>query len=130
MCHADFKSKPFARFARKVGLLDGALREAVGNAELGLVDADLGSGVIKLRIARPGGGKSGGLRTIILFQSGTRAFFVHGFAKSERANIRDDELMAFRMLAAQLLSYGDAALAAAVSNGVLIEVTEDDQAVP
>ena len=125
-----FKNKPFARFARKVSLLDGALREAVRNAELGLVDADLGGGVIKQRVARPGGGKSGGFRTIILFRSGTRAFFVHGFAKSERANIRDDELAAFRMLAAQLLNYGDAALAEAIRNGVLIEVTEDDQAVP
>lgn len=121
-----FKNRPFARFARKSGLSDAALLKAVRDAERGLVDADLGGGVIKQRIARPGGGKSGGFRTIVLFRSGTRAFFVHGFAKSEQANIRDDELAAFRMLAAELLNYQDEAIAQAVSAGVLIEVKDDD----
>jgi hypothetical protein len=121
-----FKNRPFARFARKAGLSDAALHAAVRDAERGLVDADLGGGVIKQRIARPGGGKSGGFRTIILFRAGALAFFVHGFAKSEQANIRDDELAAFRMLAAELLGYGDEAIARAVSAGVLIEVTDDE----
>ena len=76
-----FKNRPFARFARKSGLSDAGLLKAVRDAERGLVDADLGGGVIKQRIARPGGGKSGGFRTIVLFRSGARAFFVHGFAK-------------------------------------------------
>ena len=121
-----FKNRPFARFARKAGLSDAALLKAVRDAERGLVDADLGGGVIKQRIARPGGGKSGGFRTIVLFRSGTRAFFVHGFAKNEQANIRDDELAAFRMLAAELLNYQDEAIARAMSAGVLIEVKDDD----
>jgi hypothetical protein len=102
------------------------LREAVANAEKGLVDADLGGGVIKQRIARAGGGKSGDFRTIILFRAGQRAFFVHGFAKSGQDNIRDDELAAFKMLAAELLNYGGAALAKAVAAGVLMEVLDDD----
>jgi hypothetical protein len=59
--------------------------------EQGLVDADLGGGVIKQRIARRGAGKSGGFRALILFKAGERAFFVHGFAKSDRDNIRNDE---------------------------------------
>lgn len=121
-----FKNRPFARFARKAGLSDAALLKAVRDAEQGLIDADLGGGVIKQRIARPGGGKSGGFRTIVLFRSGTRAFFVHGFAKNEQANIRDDELAAFRMLAAELLNYQDEAIARAMSAGVLIEVKDDD----
>jgi hypothetical protein len=124
-----FKNKPFARFARKAGLSDTVLRAAVCDAEQGLVDADLGGGVIKQRITWPGGGKSGGFRTIILFRAGALAFFVHGFAKNERANIRVDELAAFRMLAAELLGYSDAALAEAVGAGVLIEVKDDEQAV-
>ena len=119
-----FKNKPFARFARKAGLSDGELKKAIGDAERGLVDADLGGGVLKQRIARPGSGKSGGFRTIILFRSGERAFFVHGFAKSDLGNIRDDELTAFRMLAADMLAYGDAAIAAAVANGTLMEVND------
>lgn len=89
---------------------DTVLRTAIRDAERGLIDADLGGGVIKQRTARPGGGKSGGFRTIILFRAGARAFFVHGFAKNERANIRDDELAAFRMLAAELLGYRDEAI--------------------
>ena len=54
--------------------------------------------------SRGQGGKSGGFRTIILFRAGARAFFVHGFAKSGQDNIRDDELAAFKMLAAELLN--------------------------
>ena len=107
-------------------MADLALREAIGNAERGLIDADLGGGVIKQRIARAGGGKSGGFRTIILFRAGARAFFVHGFAKSGQDNIRDDELAAFRMLAAELLNYDDAALARVVAAGHLTEVMGDD----
>lgn len=95
------------------------------DAERGLVDADLGGGVLKQRIARPGGGKSGGFRTIILLRSGERAFFVHGFAKRDLGNIRDDELAAFRMLAASMLAYGDTGIAAALANGILMEVTDD-----
>ena len=121
-----FKNKPFVRFARKAGLADAALKKAVSDAERGLIDADLGGGVIKQRIARAGGGKSGGFRTIVLFRSGERAFFVHGFARSEQDNIGDDELAAFKMLATEMLGYGDAAIAAALSAGALMEVSGDD----
>ena len=120
-----FKNKPFARFARKAGLDDEVLRQAIDAAARGLVDADLGGGVIKQRVARPGGGKSGGFRTIVLFRLGERAFFVHGFAKSDLGNIRADELAAFRMLASHLLAYDDAALAAAVEAGALMEIMSD-----
>ena len=120
-----FKNKPFARFARKAGLNDEVLRQAINAAERGLVDADLGGGVIKQRVARQGGGKSGGFRTIVLLRLGERAFFVHGFAKSDLGNIRADELAAFRMLASHLLAYDDAALAAAVEAGALMEIMSD-----
>ena len=107
-------------------MADAALRDAVSRAGRDLIDADLGGGVIKQRIARPGAGKSGGFRTIILFRVGALAFFVHGFAKNEQDNIDDDELAAFKLLAGQLLAYDAAALAKAVEAGVLIEVTDDD----
>jgi hypothetical protein len=96
------------------------------DASRGLVDADLGGGVVKQRIARQGGGKSGGFRTIILFRIGERAFFVHGFAKNEQDNVRDDELAAFKLLAAEMLAYDDAALAKAIANGTLTEVVCND----
>lgn len=121
-----FKNKAFVRFSRRASIGDGALRKAIEDAERGLVDADLGGGVIKQRIARAGGGKSGGFRTIVLFRSGERAFFVHGFAKSERDNIGEDELRAFKMLAAEMLTCDDVAIAAALSRRALTEVTGDD----
>ena len=65
-------------------------------------------------------------RLIILFRAGERAFFVHGFAKNEQDNIRDDELAAFKMLAAEMLAYDDAAIAKAITNGTLTEVKGDD----
>ncbi len=86
-----FKSRWFQRFARKEGIADAVLREAVARAENRQIDADLGGEVIKPRIARPGQGRSKGYRTVILFRRGSKAFFVYGFAKSQRANIDDDE---------------------------------------
>jgi hypothetical protein len=124
-----FKSKPFARYAKKTGLADAALRRAIDDASRGLIDADLGGGVIKQRIARDGSGKSGGFRTIILFKTGERAFFVHGFAKNERENIRADELATFKILAADLLSADDKGLEKVIKTGGLIEVTSDDQTI-
>jgi hypothetical protein len=121
-----FKNKSFARFARKARITDVVLCAAIADASRGLIDADLGGGVVKQRISRQGGGKSGGFRTIILFRIGERAFFVHGFAKNEQDNIRDDELSAFKLLAAEMLSYDDATLAKAVANGTLREVVCND----
>jgi len=91
-------------------------------AESGIVDADLGHGVIKQRIARENEGRSGGFRSIILFRAGDRAFFVYGFSKSARSNLRPDELQGFRELADEMLSYDNDALAAAMAAGALIEV--------
>ena len=120
-----FKSHGFARFARKAALDDAALRVSISAAERGLIDADLGGGVIKQRIARSGAGKSGGFRTIIVFRARDRAVFVYGFGKNERDNIRDDELTEFKRLAALLLSYDDRQLRVAIEDGALIEVSDD-----
>lgn len=96
-------------------------------AESGAVDADLGRGVIKQRMARANEGKSGGFRSIILFRSGKRAYFVYGFRKSERSNLRKDEVQGFRELADEMLAYDDEALRAAIEAGALIEVGCDEQ---
>jgi len=122
-----FKSKPFTRDAKKFGLKDADLLEAVATAEQGLLDADLGGGVVKQRIARQGQGKSGGFRTIILLKSGKRAFFVFVFAKNERANIKKAELTAFKELASVMLALDELALTKAVAAGSLIEANEEMQ---
>lgn len=124
-----FKNKAFARFARKADLGDEALCEGIRDAERGLIGADLGGGIIKQRIARPGQGKSGGFRTIIVYKAGLRAFFIHGFAKSELDNIRSDELAAMRRLASELLAYDDGAIARAIASGTLLEMSCDEQAI-
>jgi len=117
-----FKTKPFARFAGHEGIGDDDLCDAVRRAENGLIDADLGGGIIKQRLAREGRGKSGGFRSIILFRQAEKAFFVYGFAKNDRANIKRDELKAFRRLADQMLGYDDKTLAAAMKNGTITEI--------
>ncbi|MDE1163502.1 MAG: type II toxin-antitoxin system RelE/ParE family toxin [Acidobacteriaceae bacterium] len=116
-----FKSREFARFAKRSGLSDQALLHAVEQVESGLIDADLGGGVYKQRVARPGKGKSGGFRTILLMRAGELILFVDGFAKSERDNITTEELLAFRMVAKGLL-YDKQKLAEAVERKVLVEI--------
>ena len=95
-----FKNAWFARFADKEGITDDDLKEATNLLETGrqLVGAavDLGGGVFKVRLARPGEGKSGGYRVIVFFRSEQRTFFVYGFAKSKRRNIGRGELMNYK----------------------------------
>jgi hypothetical protein len=124
-----FKTKAFTRFAGKTGISDVALCRAVRDAERGLIAADLGGEVIKQRIARPGQGKSGGFRILIVFRTGKRAIFVHGFAKNEKDNIEKDELVALKKLAAALLAYDDKTLARVLTLGVLLEVKCDEETV-
>jgi hypothetical protein len=117
------KNKSFTRFAKKESLTNQDLLEAVDLANRGLISANLGGGLIKQRISRVGQGKSGGFRTIIIFKTGEKAFFVYGFAKNQQANISEKELKALKKLANQLLSYSDKDLAKAIQNRVFEEVT-------
>ena len=119
---AVFVTKEFARFARKAGLADAKLLRAVGDVAAGHYDADLGGDVFKQRVAREGGGKSGGFRTIILFRLGSHSFFAHGFAKSDKANVSAKELKALRRLAGLLLAFSGDQLRTAQDAGELIEV--------
>ena len=103
--------------------MDAVLRDAVGRAEKGQIDADLGGGVIKQRIARPGQGRSKGYRTIVLFQRGTKAFFVYGFAKSQRANIDEEEQ--FKDAAKHVLALTERQLAELLKRGDFMEVKSE-----
>ena len=82
-----FATRWFTRFARGERIADSRLCEAVDRAQRGLIDADLGRGLVKQRVARPGQGKRGGFRVLIAYRAGERAVFLYGFAKSERDNI-------------------------------------------
>src|SRR5580698_1042818 len=122
-----FKTRWFQRFARKERIRDAVLLDAVARAEKGQVDADLGGGVIKQRIARPGHGKSSGYRTILLFRRGQRAVFVYGFAKKERENIDSDEEKQFKEAAHHVLRLTEKQLAQLVIQGDFLEVREREQ---
>ena len=94
--------------------------------EQGLIEADLGGHVYKKRVALPGRGKSGSLRTIIAYRLEDRAFYVYGFAKNKRANIRDDELKVLKVVAENLLSHSDQQLNDLLAVEELVEVETDE----
>ena len=122
-----YKNRWFDRWARKHGLASSSRCAAVREMAAGLYDADLGGGLLKKRIARPGQGKSGGFRTLVATNKGARWVFLFGFPKNERSNIDKDEEQALKTLAAHLMSLTAQALDKAQRAGELIEVDCDAQ---
>jgi hypothetical protein len=80
-----YTTKASGRFKRRERIADAALRDAVDRAAKGLIDADLGGGIVKQRVARPGQGRSGGYPTVIAFRASDRAVFLFGFAKNSQS---------------------------------------------
>ena len=113
-----FASKPFMRFARRFGIGDEALWETIN----GTFDADLGGGLFKFRLARQGEGTSGGARALIAMRVGQRAVLMFGFEKKDQANIRPDELRAYRKAASIYLGLSDAEIATIVKRKALSEI--------
>ena len=122
-----FKTKWLARFARREGIADKSLREAIERAERGMIDADLGGGLIKPRVARQGQGRSAGYRMIVAYCVKSRAVFLYGFAKSERENIDSDELLTAREVGADWLAADDGRLRRAILDGELQELSHGDE---
>lgn len=91
------------------------------------MDADLGGGVIKQRLARPGQGRSGGFRVLIAYRARTRSVFLFGFAKSARGNIEDDELATAREIAKAWLEADARAIAKAVTEGIIQELDNGEE---
>ena len=120
-----FKTRYFARWMRKTELSDEALYSAVVEMAHGLIDADLGGGMVKERVGVSGRGKRGGARTLVATNKGNRWFFVYGFEKNDRANIADDELGALKELAKLLLARTGKQLAEALNDGTLSEICHD-----
>lgn len=122
-----FATKEFMRFMRKAHLSPAKLLQAAAEVGSGSFDADLGGGVFKQRVAREGGGKSGGFRTIVIFRLGSHSFFVHGFAKSEKANVSAKELKALKRLADMLFGFSENDLRTALASGEIIKVIDDGE---
>jgi hypothetical protein len=122
-----FKTRWLARFARRQRIEDRSLIEAIARAGRGLIDADLGGGIIKQRVARPGQGRSGGHRMLIAYRAGDRAVFLYGFAKNERDNIDADELVTLREIGGAWLDAAPRRIERALSEKTLEEVTGGDE---
>ncbi len=116
------KRKDFARWQTAEKLPDTALCKAVQEMEDGLIDADLGGSLYKKRVARPGGGKSGGYRTLLSARMGNRYVFLHGFPKSDKANITPNEKKALQFAGKVFLELTGESLSKALQAGVLLEV--------
>jgi len=124
-----FKSKHFSRYARKEEIDDETLANAIREIESGLVDAVLGGGLVKKRVAREGSGKSSGYRTIIAFSSGHRSLFLYGFAKSDRDNIGNDELRELRKLSQLFLALKDEEITSALEIDRIEEIPYHDKTI-
>ncbi len=119
-----FKTRSFARWVKREGLTDRNLGNAVVEMQKGLIDARLGGGLIKKRVARSGHGKRGGYRVILASNFGDRwvFMFMFGFAKNERDNIDDDELRLMKRLASTFLEMGDRMVKDALTSGEIVEI--------
>ena len=117
-----FRNQWITKFAKKHKISDSELIEAVERADKGVIDADLGGGVIKQRIARQGQGRSGGYRSLIFFRRGERAFFMTAFAKNDRENITNKELSELKKAAAIILAMTETDIEQAKLNGTFTEI--------
>ncbi len=121
-----FKTPWFTRFANKEHIADASLISAVDQLEAGQFDADLGGGVYKQRLARPGEGKSGGYRVILCFRKGTCSFFMYGFPKSSRENIASTEKDDLKKLAKVLCALSNEQLDEKVKAGAFQEIKSEE----
>jgi hypothetical protein len=120
-----FKTRHFCRWMRKTELTDSSLCAAVLEMTQGLIDADLGGGVVKKRVGLAGRGKRGGARTLVATNKGNRWFFLFGFEKNDRANISAEEKEALQSIAQDLLARTGKELDAQVEDGTLQEICND-----
>ena len=124
-----FKTKWFARFARRVGIVDSKLAVTVREIEKGLIDADYGGGLIKKRVARDGAGKSGGYRSIIAYRSEEKCVFMYCFTKSDKGNLNINEVAQYKNAADIYLGFNEIAITVALKTGELVEVIFNDKKV-
>jgi len=117
-----FTAPDFAKFAKKEKIGDAALVDTIERIERGLVDVDLGGGLLKLRVARSGQGRSGGYRTIVACKVGERAFFLLGYGKNDLDNIGDATLARLRRLASGLQGLTEDEIDALKASGAIREI--------
>jgi hypothetical protein len=119
-----FKNKWFALWARTEDVQDSVLMQAAAEVVAGQVEADLGGGLFKKRLAREGSGERSGYRVLIGYKKPNmqRIVFLYAFAKNARANISDKEVEALSLVAETLVSATDAQVTLLVNEGSIVEV--------
>lgn len=127
LMHRILKTPSFNRWMKKSGLSNQALHKAVDEMIKGLLDADLGKGILKKRIPLPGHGKRGGARTLLATNKKDRWVFLFGFQKNEQENITWEELEGLQGLASNYLTLLDKELDFAVSERKLLEVCHENE---
>ena len=120
-----YKTRYFNKWARKNSLNDLLLRKAVLEIRSGLIDANLGGGVVKKRIALTGRGKRSSTRTLLATNLRNKWIFIFGFEKNEMDNISEKELLTLKMLANDLLGMSAAQIKVAVQEGSLVEIDDE-----
>ena len=120
------KTKKFESFCQSNGIDDAKLTDAIKEVESGLVEAELGAQIVKKRVARDGGGKSGGYRTIVFFKLGKRAIFLHGFPKNALDNIDRKTLENLKTLAKSYNRLSDNEILTAIAAGIFVEVKNEN----
>ena len=118
----NLKTKWFSKWANKNKISDEKLLEGINNIESGYSSSNLGSNIYKVRIARSGEGKSGGFRTILVYNKNNRAIFLYGFSKNEQSNITKSELYYFKKIGNDLLKISEDELLHSIKSKALQEV--------
>ena len=119
-----YKHHEFEKWAKKHKISDRLLVRSLDEMKYGLIDADLGSGLYKKRIAVSNRGKSDGVRVVLAYKVENKAFFIYGFAKNQRDNITILELKQMKMYAKLLLSFDDEQLKKLLQCSEFIEVND------
>ncbi|MFT3816555.1 MAG: type II toxin-antitoxin system RelE/ParE family toxin [Rubrivivax sp.] len=116
-----FKTGRFSKDARKAGLYDAELCAAMRQVMAGQAD-DLGGGVFKKRL------NDNLHRSIILAKGGRHWVYEYLFAKKDRANIDDDELAGFRLLAKAYADLTEPQVKQLIAARQFVEICHDHQA--
>lgn len=117
-----YKTRLFAKWAKKNKVIDHALVQALEEVSQGLVDAALGGALYKKRVPTSGRGKRSSFRTILVYQAGSAAFFVYGYAKNAKSNLTEKEQYLLRKLADELLSYNSQQLLKLTKQDELVQI--------
>lgn len=121
-----YKTKEFGRLARKAGVSDEGLIEAVERAERGLKDGEIGKFLIKQRIAGTDNrGSATGYRAILFFKSRETSVFLHLFAKSGKGNLTGPEEDAYRDAAKIIAKLSEETISALVAGSKWIEIEHE-----